>query len=175
MISTSFYWQYRWVFAFVIVLCTFWFITRTINTNSQSKVFFFPSPTLKKDDFLFRKKLLSYYQKRGDFIDGNHIIFSKKIVWWRFINYKHETLWPPKKYKKILNSHLFWLNSHLGRACLVLRACRSAAFLDHDAKKGCEFKIFQNISCIVSIYTLILFNSLYLTITWRLILAESEP
>ncbi len=40
---------------------------------------------------------------------------------------------------KNLNSHLFWLNSHPGRACRVLRACRSAAFLDHDAKKGCEF------------------------------------
>jgi len=33
----------------------------------------------------------------------------------------------------------FWLNSHPGRACLVLRACRSATFLDHDMKKGCEF------------------------------------
>ncbi len=41
--------------------------------------------------------------------------------------------------RKIFNSHLFWLNSHPSRACLVLRACRSAAFLDHDAKKGCEF------------------------------------
>jgi hypothetical protein len=41
--------------------------------------------------------------------------------------------------KKKLNSYLFWLNSHPGRACLVLRACRSAVFLDHDAKKGCEF------------------------------------
>jgi len=43
------------------------------------------------------------------------------------------------RFGKILNSHLFWLNSHPGRACLVLRACRSAAFLDHDVKKGCEF------------------------------------
>jgi hypothetical protein len=42
-------------------------------------------------------------------------------------------------FRKFFNSHLFWLNSHPGRACLVLRACRSAAFLDHDAKKGCEF------------------------------------
>ncbi len=42
-------------------------------------------------------------------------------------------------FRKILNSHLFWLNSNPGRACLVLRACRSAAFLDHNAKKGCEF------------------------------------
>jgi len=42
-------------------------------------------------------------------------------------------------YWKFLNSHLFWLNSHPGHACLVLRACRSAVFLDHDAKKGCEF------------------------------------
>jgi len=40
---------------------------------------------------------------------------------------------------KNFNSHLFWFNSHPGRACLVLRACRSATFLDHDAKKGCEF------------------------------------
>jgi len=47
--------------------------------------------------------------------------------------------WLTHKYRKILNSHLFWLNSHPGRACLVLRACRFAAFLDHDAKKGCEF------------------------------------
>jgi hypothetical protein len=43
------------------------------------------------------------------------------------------------RFWKFSNLHLFWLNSHPGRACLVLRACRSAAFLDHDAKKGCEF------------------------------------
>jgi UPF0716 family protein affecting phage T7 exclusion len=41
--------------------------------------------------------------------------------------------------RNFFNSHLFWLNSHPGRACLVLRACRSAAFLHHNTKKGCEF------------------------------------
>ncbi len=29
--------------------------------------------------------------------------------------------------RKILNSHLFCLNSHPSRACLVLRACKSLA------------------------------------------------
>ncbi len=55
-----------------------------------------------------------------------------------------------ENFRKFFNSHLFWLNSHPGRACLVLRTCRSATFLDHDVKKGCEFnqkrcefKIFQ--------------------------------
>jgi len=53
------------------------------------------------------------------------------------------TLWTTLLFFGIFfNSHLFWLNSHSGRACLVLRACRSVAFLDHDAKKGCEFKNF---------------------------------
>jgi hypothetical protein len=41
--------------------------------------------------------------------------------------------------RNFFNSDLFWLNSHHGHACLVLRACRCAAFLDHNAKKGCEF------------------------------------
>jgi len=52
---------------------------------------------------------------------------------------------------KFLNSHLFWLNSHPGCACLVLRACRSVAFLDHDFacefnQKRCELKKFHSFS-----------------------------
>jgi hypothetical protein len=45
-----------------------------------------------------------------------------------------------------------FFNSHLGHACLVLRACRSATFLDHNAKKGCEFKIFVYIYIYIYIY-----------------------
>jgi len=48
-----------------------------------------------------------------------------------------------------------FFNSHLGHACLVLRACRSATFLDHNAKKGCEFKIFLYIYIYIYIFHLL--------------------
>jgi hypothetical protein len=86
----------------------------------------------------------------GPLPQGGEIILEVKKKRSNEKNNKKNKLFPTYKthfilFWKFFNSHLFWLNSHPGRACLVLRACRSAAFLDQGCEfnqKRCEFKIF---------------------------------
>jgi len=87
--------------------------------------------------------------------------FKKKLKLLFTIVRKEKYIFLNNNNRKFFNSHLFWLNSHPGRACLVLRACRSAAFLDHDTKKGCEF---NQKMCEFKIFLIIIKKFIYIYI-----------